>query len=200
MQSFFSLIDYLNTAPPADRPAVEGVIWSTFGVERAILALDMSHFSLSVRRTGILPYLGLIRRMQVLTCPIVLAHRGEVIKYEADNMMAVFHDAPEAVAAAVEINQALKAAPVPEGSEAFTVSIGIDYGKFLMVPGEDCFGDAVNTSYKLGEDLARPGEILITAAARDRLGKECLYALKEQQVSVSGLELLACSVCYAGGG
>ena len=32
------------------------------------------------------------------------------------------------------------------------------------------FGDGVDTRYQPGEDLARPGVILITSAAQDRLG------------------------------
>ncbi len=96
--------------------------------------------------------------------------------------------AREAVQAAVRINKALPA----DGA----VSIGIDFGRFLMIPGEDCYGDPVNVAYKLGEDLARPGEILVTASVRARLDAGA-GALREQQVSVAGLELLAYSVVYA---
>ena len=192
MQSFFALIDHLNGCAAHERSKVEELVWGTFGVERAIMALDMSQFSLTVRRSGILAYLGQIRRMQVTTGPIVRDCGGEVIKYEADNLMAVFPDGVTAVRAAVKINQAL---PVAEGAPA--VSIGIDHGRFLMIPGEDCYGDPVNVAYKLGEDLARPGEILITSAVRERLGGKPPNELREQQVSISGLEFRAYSVIYA---
>jgi class 3 adenylate cyclase len=192
MQSFFALIDHLNVCADHERSKVEELVWGTFGVERAIMALDMSQFSLSVRRSGILAYLGQIRRMQVTTGPIVRDCGGEVIKYEADNLMAVFPDGLEAVSAAVRINEAL---PASQGAPA--VSIGIDYGRFLMIPGEDCYGDPVNVAYKLGEDLARPGEILITSAVRERLGARCAHELREQQVSISGLEFIAYGVAYA---
>jgi adenylate cyclase len=190
--SFFELIDHLNTCAQHERQQVEERVWRLFGVERAIMALDMSQFSLSVRRSGIVPYLSQIRRMQVVTAPIVRECGGEVIKYVADNLMAVFPDVLEAVNAAVRINRAL---PAAEAGPA--VAIGIDHGRFLMIPGEDCFGDPVNVAYKLGEDLARPGEILVTAAARARLGEGAPHALREQQVSVSGLEFRAYSVSYA---
>ena len=195
--AFFQLVDELNAAEPADRHAVERTIWREFGVEMAILALDMSHFSLTVRRSGILGYLGLIRRMQVLCEPIVQEAKGSVVKYCADNMMAVFPDVPDAVAAAVAINLLL-AEKTAEGAPEITVGVGIDYGRFLMIPGEDCFGDPVNISYKLGEDLARPGEVLITSAARERLPAGLPYALQEQTVSVCGLELASFSIQYDG--
>ena len=192
IHSFFELIDHLNACAQHERTQVEERVWKTFGVERAIMALDMSQFSLSVRRSGIVAYLAQIRRMQVVSAPIVRESGGEVIKYVADNLMAVFPDALQAVNAAVRINRAL---PAAEAGPA--VAIGIDHGRFLMIPGEDCFGDPVNVAYKLGEDLARPGEILITAAARGRLGESSPHELREQQVSISGLEFRAYSVSYA---
>ena len=196
MNKFYALIDKLNAAPAADRGRVEQDIWSIYGVEKAILALDMSQFSLSVRRSGILPYVGLIRRMQVLTGPIVDGHNGEVVKYVADNMMAVFDDASDAVNAAVAINRSLIATPIVTDAASLSVAIGIDYGRFVLIPGQDCFGDPVNIAYKLGEDLARPGEVLISASAREQLDASLEDTLVEQQVSVSGLQFLAYRVGY----
>ena len=195
-QSFFELIDRLSTAVSPERSRIEADIWTHFGVERAVLALDMSHFSLSVRRSGILSYLSLIRRMQLLTAPIVRECRGEVVKYEADNLMAVFAEPRDAVEAAVRINVAVPVEGTAAGAEPFTVAIGIDYGRLLMVPGPDCYGDAVNVACKLGEDMARPREVLVTAAARARLGAAFPYPLQEQQVSISGLELTTYKVDY----
>jgi len=192
MQSFFALIDQLNACSGAERAQAEAAVWSRFGVEKAVLALDMSEFSLAVRRDGIMSYLGAIRRMQTVTEPIVRAGGGEVVKYLADNLMAVFARAGEAVSAAVRINQAL-AGP----QSGVSVSIGIDYGRFLMVPGKDCYGDPINIAYKLGEDLARPGEILITAAAREQLGAGFPHALSEHSVSLSGLQVTAYGVLYS---
>ena len=134
MQSFFALIDQLNACAGAERKHAEETVWQRFGVEKAILALDMSQFSLSVRRDGILPYLGSIRCMHVVTEPIVRAKGGQVVKYIA---------------------------------------------------------------YKLGEDLARPKEILITAAARARLAPGFPHALSEQPVSFSGVQITAYGVLYA---
>ena len=192
MQSFFALIDQLNACSGAQRARAEEAVWNRFGVEKAILALDMSQFSLTVRRDGILPYLGSMRRMHVVTEPIVLACGGEVVKHLADNLMAVFERAGEAVRAAVRINQALA-----DAQAGISVSIGIDYGWFLMVPGRDCYGDPINIAYKLGEDVARPGEILITAAARQRLEAGFPHALSEQPVSFSGLQTTAYGVIYS---
>jgi class 3 adenylate cyclase len=184
MQAFLALVDRLNEARGEERARVESEIWERFGVERAILALDMSQFSLSVRRAGILPYLGLIRRMQALTGPIVARHGGAVVKYTADNMIATFARVGEAAAAAIEINRAIS-----QGGERFSVSMGVDFGRFLLIDGSDCYGDPVNVACKLGEDVAGPGEVLVTAAARAGLEAAFPHALRDQKVSVSGLEV-----------
>ena len=90
MKTFDHLLDTLNAAAPADRPAIEALIRKTFQVTRAALVLDMTDFSISVRRTGILAHLALIRRMQVLArAPIVVAG-AEIVKHDADNVFAVF--------------------------------------------------------------------------------------------------------------
>lgn len=190
-RSFFSLIDRMEELPPADRVALEEEVWREFGVQMAIMALDMSQFSVSVRRSGIVAYLQLVRRMRLLTAPLVAAAGGDVVKYEADNMMAVFADVPQAVQAAIAIDREF----ARDGRIA--AGIGIDFGKFLRIPEHDCFGDPVNIAYKLGEDVAQGGEILITATARERLGANPQPALRERQVSLSGLELQAYGVAWS---
>ena len=145
-----------------------------------------------MRRSGILPYLALIRRMQVLTAPLVAVNRGCVIKYEADNMFASFAEPADAVRAAVAINQI-----IVRGEERFTVAVGIDYGRVLLIDSADCWGDTMNVACKLGEDIAEPGEVLLTEAAARRLRPEFPYPLKSQQVSASGLEFNVFSVDYA---
>jgi class 3 adenylate cyclase len=183
LQEFLALVDRLSAADGPERSRIEAEIWSRFGVDKALLALDMSEFSLSVRRSGILPYLALIRRMQSLTAPIVASHRGEVVKYVADNLMAVFDDTADALRAALAINDEIRTRDA-----GFRVSIGIDYGRFILVPG-DCYGDAVNVACKLGEDVAASGEVLLTEAARARLPTPPPFDLRAQNVSISGLQL-----------
>ena len=184
MQDFLALVDRLSAAEGAEKSRIEADIWSRFGVEKALLALDMSEFSLSVRRSGILPYLALIRRMQSLTAPIVLRHRGDVVKYAADNLIAVFDDTADALRAALAIN-----AEIRSRDAGFRVSVGIDFGRFILVPGADCYGDAVNVACKLGEDVAASGEVLLTEAARARLPSPAPFELRAQSVSISGLQL-----------
>lgn len=158
MQAFYALIDRLDRCEGEEKKAHEAMLWATFGLEACVLALDMSGFSRTVHAEGIVSYLARIRRMQQISSPLVLQHEGEVVKYTADNLMAVFSDCARALKAAVAIREACLALPEP-----LEVSIGLDHGRFLYVPHTDCFGDPVNVAFKLAEDIAGNGEILASA-------------------------------------
>ena len=199
MQTFSKLLDTLNAAPVDGKPAIEQKILATYQRRKAVLALDMSGFTLTVRREGILAYLCQIRRMQQLTSPIVLAYQGQVVKNVADNLLAVFDDPAQAVEAAramVRASQSADSAVSADG-EALTpiaFSIGVDWGEILLIEGVDCFGDAVNLAYKLGEDIARPGEVLVTQRLRDAIGQGAQPLLKPVDISIAGVEVLAYAV------
>jgi class 3 adenylate cyclase len=45
------------------------------------------------------------------------------------------------------------------------VAVGIGYGEILDLDAMNCFGDEVNMAFKLGEDVARGLEILVTMPA-----------------------------------
>jgi class 3 adenylate cyclase len=196
MNTFSALMDALMSATPERRPAIEQVINETFVRRKAVLALDMSGFSLSVRRDGILPYLCLIRQMQKLTLPIVTIHNGELVKHEADNLLAIFDDPKQAILAALAMIQASINAS-EDGIQALRFGIGIDYGEILVLDHVDCFGDAVNLAYKLGEDVARPGEALITERVREALIGDSDFSTQALPLSLSGLEFLAYKVFSA---
>lgn len=193
---FYARIDQLRGASLADRADLEAKIWAEYGVEKAVLALDMSHFSLYVRRNGILAYLGLIREMQLLATPLVEASAGHVVKCEADNLMALFDSPALAIQAAAAIHGALEIRAANAGDRALEVSIGIDFGRILWIRGADCFGDSVNLAYKLGEDLAHSGEVLVTDRARATLPASLPYPLEELRMSISGLEFTVYRVVY----
>jgi hypothetical protein len=59
-----------------------------------------------------------------------------------------------------------------------TFSFGVHTGNMIFVPGTDVhWGDPVNTSSKLGQDIAKNGEILITTPVYKAV--ECLPAFKD---------------------
>lgn len=180
------LLDRYALADPAHRPAVEQEIWASYGRELTVLVLDMDGFSLLTQRHGIVHYLAMVRRMQCAVAPVVTAHGGTVVKFEADNCFAVFGQPQAAVQAAREIHRRLASDPHPD---AVRVSIGIDFGKVLLVDGCDVFGNAVNRAAKLGEDVAQAGETLVTQEAFAGIPAAAGIAGRPLRVTVSGIDM-----------
>ena len=57
---------------------------------------------------------------------------------------------------------------VPE--DQVLLCVGLGYGSVLRIGDTDVYGAEVNAASKLGEDIARANEILVTASARSALG------------------------------
>jgi adenylate cyclase len=189
------LLSYSETESTEQRAQIEAEIWERFGTERSVLIWDMSGFSLLTRRHGIIHYLSMVRRMQEVTRPIVSAHKGVMVKFEADNGFAVFPDPQCAILAALEMNTAFKQENTRHAEEFdIRISCGIDHGRILLVEGRDFFGDAVNIACKLGEDLAGPGEILVTQSAIKDMPESNAFTTQPIQLTISGIDLEASSI------
>jgi class 3 adenylate cyclase len=191
------LLRYSQTEILEERKQIEEVLWKDYGAEYAVFVLDMSGFSLLTRKYGIVHYLSMVRRMQLTTEPIVKAHGGSMIKYDADNCFAVFPEPLSAVNAAVAMQQAFEASNIltPDDFDIH-IACGIDYGKLLIIGHEDCFGDPVNRASKIGEDIAAAGEVLITKEAMDMISASADLKAREIVVSISGITIPAFVVEY----
>ena len=188
---FQELLDKWADSAPQERSALSERIRKTFEETLAILVLDMSGFSSSVASDGIISFLGRVSQMRAVAVPAIKAHGGEVVKFIADDVMAAFPTPDAALAAALEIRAATQVdLGVTQADMRFQVCIGIGYGPTLHVPGTDLWGDEVNLAFKLGEDTAGPGEILITQQAFDALRNRPARA-EALQVAVSGLVIAA---------
>jgi adenylate cyclase len=157
---------------PERLPEIDRAIRDRFTRTLAVLCLDMSGFSRLTQRYGIVHFLAMIERMQQLVLPVVEAPRygGRLLKLEADNVYAVFPDAPLALDAAREVQRRLAAAnSVLPADWDVHVCIGIGYGDMLAVGDHEVYGNEMNLASKLGEDVGCAEEILLTPAAFGRL-------------------------------
>ena len=192
LKEFYAMLDACNAAAPADEPAQEADVWRRFGVERTVLVLDMAGFSVKVQKRGLMYFLRKIRYMQSVVAPLLRHHRGELVKFEADNAFAVFPVTRDALECALAIHETFRARA--DGSpdvDYVQVSIGLARGRLLLIPGHDFFGDAVNLACKLGEDIAGAGETWIT---RDLIPEtSALHGIEVEPavLRLSGLEFPA---------
>lgn len=115
---------------------------------------------------------------------LVKHHRGRVFKLTGDGLLAEFASPVEAVRAALEIQEAMRAANDQAGPDnQLVLRIGVNLGD-VVESGDDLMGDAVNVAARL-ESIARPGGICVSAAVYEQIeGKLTLGAedLGEQHV------------------
>jgi class 3 adenylate cyclase len=191
------LLKYVDEDDRPKRKQIEEKLWEKFGATRAVLVMDLSRFSTLTQKYGIVYNLSMVRRMQIVSRPIIEQAGGEIVKYEADNCFSMFDDVLSAVRASVAINHAFDKMNLYTQEEFnIRVSIGIDYGEVLLIGGPDYFGMAVNRASKLGEDVANSGEILITKTAFDTLPADAGIEAKPLELSISGLKLDALVIQY----
>jgi class 3 adenylate cyclase len=118
-----------------------------------------------------------------------------VVKFEADNCFAMFDDPLSAVRAAIALNTAFFGMNVlTEDEFDIRVSIGIDYGDVLLIGGPDYFGHAVNCASKIGEDMGSPGEILVTAAAFNKIPETAGIKGKKLELALAGVPMEVYSI------
>lgn len=170
---------------------IDRQIHAIFDRECAILVLDLSGFSRLTIRYGIVHFLAMVQRMTVIATPIIQQQQGQVVKQEADNLFATFAQVDFAVASAIKIFHAFDRINVelPADQDLYA-GIGIGFGTTLVVGNEDLFGHEMNLASKLGEDLARQGEILLTEAAYAHL-KVDRQSWEALPLIISGLEIQA---------
>jgi adenylate cyclase len=191
IQDFYALLDETNTVAPFQQDSHEKMLWARFGVERAVLVLDMAGFSSKVQKHGLLYFLRKIRYMQSVVGPLLTRHAGELVKFEADNAYAVFERAADAIVCAQAIHDAFRTSTdgAPDVDDV-TVSIGLSQGRILLIPRHDFFGDAVNLASKLGEDVAGHAETLLSESLIAEAERLPGFRVERLSVGVSGLSLV----------
>jgi TolB-like protein len=106
------------------------------------------------------------RRWENILKPVVLEHRGRIVKFMGDGALMEFASAVDAVRAALELQKSMS----EENERALNapviqLRVGVNLGD-VIADGGDIFGDDVNIASRL-EALARPGEICVSQSVYD---------------------------------
>jgi adenylate cyclase len=150
-----------------DRAAIDERIWDLFGETWTVMFTDLAGFSRQVEAFGIIHFLQVIHEQKQLFLPIVKDNDGILIKVEADSFLILFRRPERALRCAMDMQAAAdRANDAKTPEEKILLCVGIGYGRILRIGDEDVFGAEVNASSKLGEDLAKAKEILVTDAVK----------------------------------
>ncbi len=169
-----------RSKPGADTTAIDKRIWDLFGEDWAIMFTDLSGFSRRVTEFGIVHFLQIIYEQRKLLLPIVEAHDGLLLKEEGDSLMIMFRTPDRAIECGIAMQKAcsnVNERRKPE--EQILLCIGVGYGRILRIGESDVWGREVNGASKLGEDTAKPYEILVTSAVKDALGDATSYGFED---------------------
>src|SRR5258708_32406539 len=117
------------------------------------------------------------------------------MKTKADTDAAAFADVSAAVGAALEVQRQLATANVFLPADwDLEASIGIGLGEVLMIEDHDFYGNELTLASKLGEDVAGPGETLLTEPAHERLISESgvsAVVAERREIPVSKMMVVA---------
>jgi class 3 adenylate cyclase len=152
--------------PGADKVQIDRRIWRLFGETWAVLYTDLSGFSRNVAEFGIVHFLQTIYESHRILVPIIERGNGILLKTEGDSLIVMFRHVNDAIRCALAMQAATRDynAKRPD-EEKVLLCAGIGFGEMLRIGDTDVFGAEVNAACKLGEDIAKSGEILMTGAA-----------------------------------
>lgn len=175
---------------------VEKEIRERYEQHCAVLILDSSGFTRLTRKHGIVHYLALVADMKQRVEGLFDRHDAWFCWFEADNAYGVFATAQKALRCglAIQFETGRVNSRRPEVS-SLEVCIGIGSGELLRIGDENVFGSQMNLASKLGEDVAGPGEILLTRQAWEEVGDSIGgLTVEERSVTVGGVEIPYLSV------
>ena len=132
---------------------------------KAILSLDLTGQTAQVPRQRPLNALLRIFDAQKVCIPALQQHGATAIRCADDDVVALFDEPAQAVEAAFEVHRRLGIFNHSglAGESPPLACIGIGVGDVYTIGLNLAMGDEVNRAAKLGEDLARGNETLVTA-------------------------------------
>jgi len=171
--------------------AIEREILERYQDDCAVLVLDSSSFTKLTQKHGIIHYMALVTALRDLGAPVFRTHQAIGHWAVGDNLFALFHTVKFALECALELQAVVeKANEARKPPERLPVCIGVGAGRMLRIGREDIYGDQMNLACKLGEDIAGPGEILLTEDAFHE-AKELIpdFEAERRSTHVSGVEI-----------
>ena len=132
----------------------------------AIMAADVAGYSrlMGADEEGTLHTLK--AHLKDVVDPVLVSHRGRIVKTTGDGLLVEFASAVDAVRCAVDVQRGMaernETVPLDRRIE---FRIGINVGD-IIGDGDDIYGDGVNVAARL-EAMAAPGGICVSRAVRD---------------------------------
>ena len=126
----------------------------------AMCFLDVTGYTQLTQERGDAAAAALVEKLSRIVQRISVQHGGRPVKWLGDGVMFHFPDPGLGVVAAIEMVESLASAGLPPAH------VGLHAGPIIIQEG-DFYGQTVNLAARIGE-YARPGEVLVSGAVRER--------------------------------
>jgi TolB-like protein/class 3 adenylate cyclase/Tfp pilus assembly protein PilF len=144
----------------------------------AILALDAVGYSRLMRADEVGTHERFKAHRRELLDPKIGEHRGRIVKYTGDGILAEFPSVVEAVLCAVEVQCGMSHRNLDVAdNERIAFRMGINLGDVIAEP-EDIYGDGVNIAARL-EALAEPNGICISETVYEQVRDKLPYPFED---------------------
>ena len=142
----------------------EAEFFGKYQRERAIVSMDLTGLTTTAIHRGELHSLLRIVDVQKVAIPVLYDFGADLIRCFADDIVALFEEPSTAVDAAFEVHRRVRLfneSPLASEDPPCCCT-GIGFGRVLAIGPNLAQGDEMNRASKLGEDIARGNETLIT--------------------------------------
>jgi len=149
----------------------QGELDAKYLQRKAILTLDLTGFTARSQMRGQAQAFLRILDAQKICVPVFQDHGATLIRAFADDLVALFDRPERALEAAFQVHARVVAFNRSSlaGSDPAECCIGIGYGDVYAIGANLAMGDEMNRAAKLGEDIARGFETLVTGGVHDAL-------------------------------
>ncbi len=165
-KEFFDLMRRRNSRNAA---ALDRRIEKECGSELTVVSCDSAGFSKKTHEHGIIEFMDNMTKCHDALQKIVARHGGITLSDKADNLMLIFDEPVRAVKCSIEMHRWLKHRnrTLPEHKK-YNMCIGVHHGSLLRF-ADDAYGPAVNVAFKLGEDIAGKGELIVSGRVNEMI-------------------------------
>jgi adenylate cyclase len=181
----------------ADTKTMQVELDKDFGETCAMLVLDSTGFSRMTNSQGSAYFISILYRLRTVCREIFKNHDMIDMRPFADNVFAEFPTVDQALQAALSVHKYFQQHPLflSEKQDQFGVCAGIGFGEVLRTDFEGVYGDEMNRASKLGEDIAKCGETLLSHAAWNAVINCDSISMTEGKTHISGIDIAYYSVC-----
>jgi len=194
---FVKMIEVRQRAvSPSSVAAADDAMNKRFRKNKCVLVIEMYQQAEVAHEHGVLPFIDMVLTMK-RHCGMAVKHRhGKCVRSIETKIigqiMALFDRPIDCMRAAIEARYRCR-------EENFELAIGAGFTEILDLDACNAFGDAVNMAFKLGEDVAKGGEILITDNVKNALVENGGFPFnmdESRSVELSGVQILHFNVEY----